>query len=377
MAAGLTPEHGTGRRWRRRAAWLLLLLAVVSLHGWVTDELAEDRFGWGAADSSPTRMEVAFVRELAQAAPPAGAQAPAVARAPRRSVAASPEPAASQAQAEAAPEVAQAPDVASSASPPESPASQPPSDSVQVAEVSATAASAPDIGASAPAAPPFEWPPSTRLSYLLTGNYQGPVEGSARVQWIRSGNRYQVHLDVIVGLSVAPLMQRQMTSDGELSEQGLKPQRYHEDTRVAFQPPRHATVRFEDDRVVLANGSTRPRPEGVQDTASQLVQLTWLFTTQPQRLQVGQSVEVPLALPRRVDRWTYDVVEADTLYTAFGQIPVMHVKPRRIDSPQNVLTVESWIAPTLQYLPVRVRIEQSAEVYVDLMLERAPQQAAP
>ena len=49
------------------------------------------------------------------------------------------------------------------------------------------------------------------------------------------------------------------------------------------------------------------RAAGMQDAASQFVQLTWLFTTQPQRLQVGKSVEMPLALPRRADRWIYDV----------------------------------------------------------------------
>jgi hypothetical protein len=33
-----------------------------------------------------------------------------------------------------------------------------------------------------------------------------------------------------------------------------------------------------------------------------------------------------------------------------------------------------WLAPTLQYLPVRIRIEQDAETYVDLRIETAPLQ---
>jgi hypothetical protein len=36
-----------------------------------------------------------------------------------------------------------------------------------------------------------------------------------------------------------------------------------------------------------------------------------------------------------------------------------------------------WFAPTLQYLPVRIRIQQDAETFVDLMLDAAPLQAAP
>jgi hypothetical protein len=64
------------------------------------------------------------------------------------------------------------------------------------------ALAAPDTAASAPVA--FEWPPSTRLSYTLTGHYRGPVHGQAQVEWLRDGTRYQVHMDVSVGPSFAP-----------------------------------------------------------------------------------------------------------------------------------------------------------------------------
>jgi hypothetical protein len=35
-----------------------------------------------------------------------------------------------------------------------------------------------------------------------------------------------------------------------------------------------------------------------------------------------------------------------------------------------------WVAPTLQYLPVRILIRQSAETFVDLNIEKLPEQAA-
>ena len=39
------------------------------------------------------------------------------------------------------------------------------------------------------------------------------------------------------------------------------------------------------------------------------------------------------------------------------------------------LTAQVWIAPTLQYLPVRILIHQDEQTWVDLVLERPPQQA--
>ena len=62
----------------------------------------------------------------------------------------------------------------------------------------AAAAAVPAPVASAVAAA-FDWPPSTRLTYLMNGNYRGEVQGSATVEWIRVGLRYQVHLEAIVG----------------------------------------------------------------------------------------------------------------------------------------------------------------------------------
>jgi hypothetical protein len=136
-------------------------------------------------------------------------------------------------------------------------------------------------------------------------------------------------------------------------------------------------VRFDDDTIVLNNGKVVPRPPGVQDTASQLVQLVWLFTMNPDKLVPGGSVELPLALPWRVDTWVFDVMQPESVQTRFGEIPTLHVKPRRPAQSSNVLTVECWFAPSLQYLPARIRVQQNSETYVDLLLDRPPLQAAP
>jgi hypothetical protein len=376
MASGLTPGGGPSRRLRRALAWCLVLAVVLATHGWLTDRLADATLGWGAADRAPARMEVAFVKELQPTAPPvrvarmqpprhraarhaagsaSGASAPRVAAAVPEPAPSAPEPVASASEMPAS-----APDTALAAAEP------------VTASAPQDAASAPAPAASGPAAG-FEWPPSTRLSYTLTGNVQGPVEGWARVQWIRQGRHYQVQMDTRVAL----IASRKMTSDGELTDQGLRPLRYDEETDVLVGTPRRASVRFEEDRVVLNTGQVVARPEGVQDTASQLVQLVWLFTTRPELLQPGRTVELPLALPWRLDTWVFDVLAPEPVLTAFGEVPTLHVKPRPPERPGNVLLVECWFAPTLQYLPVRIRIQQKADVWLDLLLDKPPLQAAP
>lgn len=398
----------------RRLALGALVLTVLAGHGWVTQKLAASMDELSLSQTRPARMEVAYVRDMALAPAPAAA-APAAppaadpSRAPRARPASAPERAASQPgrtmvqrrelppESPPAPTPERAPEPASDLAPAvaESPPPAPRADtappavaaepehtaapasaaeSTAVAGLTAASAAASD---SSRAGPPFEWPVSTRVSYRLTGNVRGEVNGDARVEWVRVGSRYQVHLDVTVGLSFAPLMTRSMSSDGDITPQGLAPRRYDQDTKVGFGAHQQVAVLFEPDAVVLATGQRRERWAGVQDTASQFIQLTYLFATRPELLRPGGALEVPLALPRNISRWVYDVLGEETVYTPFGPILAVHLKPRRAVVKSGDLSAETWFAPQLRYLPVRIRIQQDAETFIDLVIARKPELAAP
>lgn len=394
-----------GQRPGQRTGFWLLVAGVGLAHLLLANRLAEDRVGWGSGDAPPPRIEVAFVRELAAARPPA-VVAPAV-PAERRlaAVAAQPLAAASAPKAAASgnggreppppPQAAAEPEPP----PPPLPVPEPVPDLAarSVADAQAAAASAPVLppvtaavadpvpptaatAVAVPAVPAaaasrpvvaFDWPPSTRMTYKLLGHYRGPVEGTAQVDWLRQGNRYQVHLSTAIG----PVLSRHITSEGELTAQGLAPRRFDGEQKVVFRSPRRWQLRFEPEQVVLTDGSTAPTQAGVQDEASQFVQLTWLFTTQPQKLKVGSAVEMPLAISKRLDRWTYDVIAEEVLHFPFGDVPSFRLKPRR-EAAGGDLTPEIWVAPTLQYLPVRIRLTDGGGNWVDLTLEKPPLQAA-
>lgn len=355
---------------------LLLLTAVVTLvHLWLADGTLQTQLGEGDAARLPARIDVSFVRELLPSKPPLVAPAPAPAR-PSTPPHARPVAAAASAVAPAEAAAAREP----APPPPAEPVAQ--AEPEPVLDPIPALAPTPELVASAPAAPPapqaqpFEWPPSTRLTYALTGNWNGPVEGQAQIEWLRSGERYQVRVEVSVGPSFAPLARRTMVSDGRLGPAGLEPQRYDQDTKMLFREPRRQGIAFEDSNLVLADGQRVPRPPGVQDSVSQFVQMTWLFTTRPELLVTGRSVDIPLALPRRVEVWAYDVLETETLYGPAGPVEAVHVKPRRESRPGGDIVAETWVAPTLQYLPVRVVMRQGPDIWLDLLIKRLPQQAA-
>jgi hypothetical protein len=217
----------------------------------------------------------------------------------------------------------------------------------------------------------FEWPPSTQLSYALTGRFRGPLYGSAQVQWLRDGTRYQVIMDV----DVDPGLHRRSASEGTLGPDGLTPYRYDDETRIPLRDPRRSTVYFQGGVIKLANGELHERWPGTQDQASQFVQLAWLFAAHPDLLQVGRTIELPLALPRRVGRWVYDITEEVPVRLPFGEVPAFHLKPRAENRKPNEVAVDMWIAPSLQYLPIKLELRLDAETYLELVLKSKPLQA--
>ena len=237
----------------------------------------------------------------------------------------------------------------------------PPAAEPVAAASAAPAASAPSAGDA-----PFlaSWPSDTRLTYKLGGNYRGELHGSARVLWQREGTRYHTAVEMSAGL----LASLSFTSQGDITEGGLKPEVYEENVRG-----RRRGVRLGED-VRLNNGERIARPEAVQDTASQFVELGHRFSTGQVKLVPGAQVNFSMARPGGIDEWTYDVIGEETLHLPrLGPVPTLHLKPRPLSKPRGPISAEIWYAPSLQYLPVRIRITQGNDNYIDLMVDTIEQ----
>ena len=210
-----------------------------------------------------------------------------------------------------------------------------------------------------------DWPANTRLNYGLSGFYRGPVKGDARVLWQKDQDRYQVVVDIDLGI-----VGTRMTSQGTIGKDRLEPRVYEEKTG-----PTLRSLLLDPTRIRLNGGEWVERPPEVQDTASQFVELAHRFTAQPSLLAVGKAVPVWLARPGGVDEWTYDVVALEDLHSAhLGTVPAYHLKPRPLAKPRGPVTAEIWFAPSLQFLPVRIRLAIGTEAWLDLMVEKIEQQ---
>ncbi len=418
MTPHAAPRANAARRWPARVA---IVIGVLLMHALAVQHIGQHLADWRAAADMPARIEVVYVREMALEVPPdtkPAAPGPAKRTAPADRVAlaavpatpasapplapAEPEPSedeppqptptepasaesasAESAPSEAAPPEATPPEVVPPGPMPGTVAqAEPPSEPASAAEPAPAAsvppevaASVPEAAASGPSPAGFAWPRSTRLSYVLTGNFRGELHGTAQVEWIKAGARYQVHLDAVIGPTFAPLFTRRMSSEGRLTDEGLAPERFDQDSKMALRDRLRETLRFDGDAVRLANGQRRAGWPGAQDSASQFVQLAYLFNTKPALREPGSRIHLPLALPRHVLPWVYEVGGHETLSTPFGELDTFYVRPVSSMPPGN-LSAEMWFAPALRYLPVRIRLRQDESTFIDLLISRKPELAA-
>lgn len=346
-----------------RPLWLLLLLVFVLLGHWAG--LAWLRELVPEFKPLPLMAEPLFTRLImpTQTAPPVP---PPRARRQRIRVAPKVAPVVTEAALPPAGASDQAqPDLASGLPTNDDVTPPPPTMAATDPPTPAPESSAPVIEESTPALD--SWPTDTRVSYQLTGNYRGPLYGSARVQWQREQSRYQVRVD----LRMALVLGVSMISQGEVSDTGLLPKVYEEQFLGSVR-----RVAFDDGRVKFHDGSQVLAPPALQDTVSQLVELSHRFSSGREALKVGGQVSVWLARPQSMAWWTYDVTEEKMLMTPeLGPVSAFHLVPRPIPNPGGVITAELWFAPSLQYLPVRLRISLGSGNFVDLLVEQIEQAA--
>jgi hypothetical protein len=375
---------------RHRWALPAIVALVVLGHALVTAGVAQHMKGaLGLATDSIERMEATFVADMQLTEPPVVVAPPATAALPvaeadvATEAASKPAPRKKPKEKEKKPEATRPPLAASA-----------PTDMAVLPSTETVASVAPGAeyinddpstprSANAevdddptPKGPAFAWPKATRVTYKVQGYLRGEIHGSAKVEWIRQDMRYQVHVDALVGPSFAPLGSQRWTSEGVITDEGLAPERFESINKLLIKTSPAKVVTFDEAEVTLPNGDRVPKLPGVQDPASHYIQLAYQFILKPEQLRVGATIEMPMAWTKRQEVVIYDVLSEEALDTPLGKIDTFKLKPRKMTEQKGDVLAEIWLAPGLQYLPIRMLFRQGPETYLEMHMDKAPQQVA-
>jgi hypothetical protein len=343
---------------------LLLLSASLLLHWWVLGGMQRAVDDVVAVNERPARTVAAVLL-----APPPAPPAPVVRRVPRPLVSARRAP-------------APAADIAPASKPSPPTIEQHPAESVPPPEQQPVDSTPPPVDA-APAAPAevapaaFEDPalPAVRVDgtdlaaelaetgvlpgglparatyvYLTTGSEYQVLTAETSVTWtLADDGRYEARL-AAVALGITAL---ELKSTGELRRFGLAPERFTQ--KRIRRSEEAANFDWSRRRVTFSTRSfERELREGAQDRLSFQFQLMALAQRLPERFSSGAAIEFPVAGPDGVDDYAFVVGDEEVVATELGAFAA-----RKLERPRSVggadSRIEVWLAPALQWLPVKLR----------------------
>jgi hypothetical protein len=209
----------------------------------------------------------------------------------------------------------------------------------------------------------FKAPDSAFLKYQVQGQAKGfNYWATAELNWQQDGKDYEARLEVSAFL----LGSRVQVSKGTLGAEGIMPTRFGDKTRSEL------AAHFQRDKGIIsfsANSPDAPLLKGAQDRLSVVLQLSSLLAADPTRFPPGTMLSFQTVSQREAEVWQFLVEKEELLQLPFGEISAIKLnrKPRREFDQQ----IELWFAPTLGYLPVRLRITNANGDFVDQLLSKA------
>jgi hypothetical protein len=323
------------RSWRALA---LLASAVAAVHLWVLDGLPTR--SWRVAGDSTARW---FVRTLDPAT-----SIVATTGTPAQSETAPPSPSLPK-PAGIGPAVQDTPFSRQADTPVSTRDSPPTSEAPAVtAQAPTTAALATSPGTRAAPAQATTLPASVRLRYRLSARQRGvALEGHTELAWQHDGQAYQA---VWTFTGPAPLA-RTLRSTGAITPNGLAPLRFSERVRS------EQAVHFDRTGGRLVFSASQPGQAlapGTQDRLSVLLQLGAVIAARPAAWPAGSTLVLPVATAQALESWAFTVEGEESLELPGGPVRALHLVRPAIGAFGPRLNL--WLAPGLDYAPVRLRL---------------------
>jgi hypothetical protein len=203
-------------------------------------------------------------------------------------------------------------------------------------------------------------PAPARLAFDVQGQARR-LQYSARAEllWQHDGQRYTARQQISAFLLGSRIQQ----STGRIGPEGLQPERFADRRRseqAAHFDSTQGRVTFSANTPALQVGA------GAQDRLSVFLQLGAWIAADPTRFAPGTQITLTTVSARAADRWTFTVEGEETLQVGGSPLPALRLQ--RLPRKEYDQKAELWLAPSLGYLPARIRLTQANGDFADLLL---------
>lgn len=213
-------------------------------------------------------------------------------------------------------------------------------------------------------------PPAALLNYSIKARQSGiTLSGRSRLLWQADGASYLTTVETSAMLLGKILDER---SEGALDAAGLVPNAY---TEKRFRKPA-STTSFDRRARLIRFGETQqiqPLQGGEQDRASAIWQLISLARAEKKRIKPGTTWRFVVAGQRDTDPWTFIVQARERINTALGELETLHIVRAPL-ADARARRLDIWLAPSVEWYPVRLRFEDSNGEYIEQFIETISKQ---
>lgn len=213
------------------------------------------------------------------------------------------------------------------------------------------------MAAHARAAEVLALPEPVRLQYDIEGLAQGfPYHAKAELLWRHNGKNYDARMEIshfLLGTAV-------QTSMGQLNPLGLEPSRF------GYLFRNETVVHFERNKNKVTFGADipdAPLRAGAQDHLSVLIQIAAMVAGEPGKFPAGRTLPFQAIGPRTSEAWTFTVGAPEKLDLPGGAVTAIRLW--RDPTGENDAKLEVWLAPSMAYLPARIRLTKGTDEVVD------------
>lgn len=215
----------------------------------------------------------------------------------------------------------------------------------------------------------FNLPPSADLAYSIKARQSGlQIDGDALVRWRTSGKSFSVSSETRAML-VGKILDAK--SEGAIDDYGLAPASF---TEKRFRKEATATTfnRQAGTITFAQSDASYPLLGGEQDRTSITWQLIAIARAAPKKFAPGSEWTFFVAGQRDAERWSFKVVGEEKLGTPLGELRALHIVRAPPPDAQSQ-KLDLWLAPGLEWYPVKLRFTDADGDYIEQTLRQREQ----
>jgi hypothetical protein len=215
---------------------------------------------------------------------------------------------------------------------------------------------------------PTSAPPAADLSYGIRARQGGlTINGESQMQWQwqPADKRYTLAIETSAML-VGKILDEK--SEGAIDAWGLAPARY---TEQRFRKDATSVTFNRETKLISFSASDRTYPirGGEQDRASVIWQLIAVARAAPAKFKNGSSWNFFVVGQRDADPWTFKVGAQEKVAGPDGEVMAWHVT-RNPPPGSEEQQLDIWLAPALQWYPVRLRFTEGGGDFIEQTLRQ-------